>query len=64
MTSCAGTAVPEKQYTTSDVAVLFGVKPYRVRTWIRLGELRADKRNGYHYISESELKRFTEARYA
>ena len=50
----------EQYYTTAEVAARLAVKPQTVRKWIREGTLLATTINGYHRVSESELKRMIE----
>lgn len=45
-------------FSTKQVADMFGVKPYTVRTWITEGKLRAVKINNQHKVRKSEINRY------
>lgn len=55
---------PEPMYSTERVAELFDVKIDTIRTWIRLGQIKAVKvNNKYWRIPRSEVVRMGTSRY-
>jgi excisionase family DNA binding protein len=51
--------MPEKLYTPSEVAVMFGVTPYTVRLWIKYEKIRGIKLpNRQWRIPQSALEEF------
>jgi excisionase family DNA binding protein len=53
--------MPEKLYTPSEVAVMFGVTPYTVRLWIKYEKIRGIKLpNRQWRIPQSALEEFVD----
>lgn len=47
----------------SDIARMFGVKPYTVRVWIRDGKLKSEKINGRLKVRMSEVQKYAQQQF-